>query len=53
MLNKREIIFQNFINVLEGKEVRVVCCKQLHGSNGIEEVSGKWLICVIQPRFFL
>ena len=53
MHNKLKISCQNFVNVFEGKEVRVFCCKQLHGWNGIEEVSGKWLICVIQPRFFL
>ena len=53
MHNKLKISCQKFVNVLEGKELRVVCCKQLHGWNGMEEVSGKWLNCVFQPRFFL
>ena len=33
--------------------MQVVCCKQLHGWNGIRELSGKWLNCVVQPHFFL
>jgi hypothetical protein len=52
MHNKRKIICQIFIMVLEKKNLRVVCCKQLHWRNGIKELSVSWVKFIVQPRIF-
>jgi hypothetical protein len=52
MHNKWQIICQIYMTVLGGK-VPIFWCKQLHWWNGIHKLSGKWLNCVVQPRYIL